>query len=309
MARGIEGREIFRDEKDREGFLERLAGLVGPGTCRLYAWVLMTNHFHLLVRPEGVSLSAVMRRLMTGHAVRFNRRHGRKGHLFQNRYKSVVVEEEPYVLELVRYISLNPVRARLVGTMSELDGFPYSGHGVIAGTRAYPAQDVEGVLCRFSERAREAVGLYREFMEAGFGQGRREGLRGGGLVRSAGGVEAVLSRKVEEREAADPRILGGGDFVEELWGRSESPKVGSTMDVGTILSEVAESTGVSTGEILGASRSRQAARARRLFYQRAQNEAGASASLLGRLTGRSHTAVARALTEARRPGGEGQQQG
>jgi len=107
--------------------LERLAELVGPGKCRLYAWALMTNHFHLLVRPEGASLSSVMRRLMTGHAVRFNRRHGRKGHLFQNRYKSIVVEDEPYSLGLVRYISLNPVRACLVGTMSELDGFPTAG--------------------------------------------------------------------------------------------------------------------------------------------------------------------------------------
>ena len=145
MARGIEGREIFRDEKDREAFLARLAGLVGPGKCRLYAWALMTNHFHLLVRPEGASLSSIMRRLMTGHAVRFNLRHGRKGHLFQNRYKSVVVEEEPYFLELVRYISLNCVRAGLIGTMAELDVYPFGGHAVIVGKREYPAQDIEGV--------------------------------------------------------------------------------------------------------------------------------------------------------------------
>ena len=72
-----------------------------------------------------------MRRLMTGYAGWHNRRHRRQGPLFQNRYKSIVVEEEPYLLELVRYVFLNPVRARLVGGMEELDGFPYTGHSVI----------------------------------------------------------------------------------------------------------------------------------------------------------------------------------
>jgi len=300
MARGIEGREIFRDEKDREVFLERLAQLVGPGKCRLYAWVLMTNHFHLLVRPEGESLSSVMRRLMTGHAVRFNRRHGRKGHLFQNRYKSIVVEEEPYFLELVRYISLNPVRAGLVGTLSELDRFPYSGHAVIVGRREYPCQDIEGVLVRFSEGARDARRLYGKFIAAGFGQGTRDEFRGGGLIRSAGGVEAVVWRKAEEREAADPRILGAGEFVEEVWGRSETPKPRRLGDLERILADVSEKLGVSREEILGPGQTRRSAGARRLFYLRAQEEAGATAAHLGRLSDRSHTTVAKAIDQARR---------
>ena len=90
IVRGIERRDVFLDGDDRAAFVRRLAALLGTTQTDLLAWALLSNHFHLLVRPEGASLSAVMRRLMTGHAVRFNRRHGRKGHLFQNRYKSIV---------------------------------------------------------------------------------------------------------------------------------------------------------------------------------------------------------------------------
>ena len=147
MARGIEGWDIFRDDAVREGFLKRLGDLANkPGGPRLYAWALLPSHCHL---------SRFMRRLMTGHAVTYNLRHRRKGHLFQNRYKSIVVEEETYFLELVRYIHLNPVRAGIVKNVEELANYPYSGHSVIMGKREYSAQDVDTVLARFSERKKQ----------------------------------------------------------------------------------------------------------------------------------------------------------
>ena len=114
MARGIEGREIFKDDKDRKAFLERLALILEETQTQCYAWALIPNHFHLLLRTGPTPISTVMRRLMTGYAVTFNKRHKRSGHLFQNRYKSIVCEEEPYLLELIRYIHLNPIRAGLV---------------------------------------------------------------------------------------------------------------------------------------------------------------------------------------------------
>lgn len=114
IARGIGRREIFTDDKDRQSFLDRLGGILGETNTECFAWALIPNHFHLLVRTGLAPLSQVMRRLLTGHAVVFNRRHRRSGHLFQNRYKSVVCEEDPYLLELVRYIHLNPLRAGIV---------------------------------------------------------------------------------------------------------------------------------------------------------------------------------------------------
>jgi len=108
-ARGIEQGIIFRDDADREDFIERLAGILVETQTRCFAWALMDNHFHLLLRTGKAPVATVMRRLMTGHAVSFNKRHRRHGHLFQNRYKSILCQEDAYLTELVRYLHLNPV--------------------------------------------------------------------------------------------------------------------------------------------------------------------------------------------------------
>ena len=100
-----------------------------------YAWALILNHFHILLRTGATPLSTVMRRLMTGYAVTFNIRHRRSGHLFQNRYKSVICEEDPYLLELIRYIHLNPLRAKLVKDLKELDKYLWTGHSALLAKR------------------------------------------------------------------------------------------------------------------------------------------------------------------------------
>jgi len=138
MARGIERRKIFKDDKDRQSFLDRLALILEKTQTQCYAWALIPNHFHLLLRTGATPLSNVMRRLMTGYAMTFNRRHRRAGHLFQNRYKSVVCEEDPYLLKLIRYIHLNPLRAKLVEDLKALDKYPWAGHSTILGRRKNP---------------------------------------------------------------------------------------------------------------------------------------------------------------------------
>ena len=138
MARGIERRKIFLDDKDRTSFLERFAVILDETQTQCYAWALIPNHFHLLLRIGPTPLSKVMRRLMTGYAVTFNKRHKRSGHLFQNRYKSVVCEEDAYLLELIRYIHLNPLRAGLVKDLKELDKYPWTGHSAILGRHKNP---------------------------------------------------------------------------------------------------------------------------------------------------------------------------
>ncbi len=101
-----------------------------------------------------------MRRLLTGYAVSFNRRHRRHGQLFQNRYKSILCEEEPYLLKLVRYLHLNPLRARVVADLNELGHYPYSGHSALMGQRKRAWQAVDSVLRRFGKIARTARGRY-----------------------------------------------------------------------------------------------------------------------------------------------------
>jgi len=246
MARGIERRKIFKDDNDRSSFLERLALILEKTQTQCYAWALIPNHFHLLLRTGPFPLSTVMRRLMTGYAVTFNHRHRRAGHLFQNRYKSVVCEEDPYLLELIRYIHLNPLRAKLVGDLKALDKYPWAGHSAILGRRKNPlilpitkdsnkaSDEVNSkseirnpkseislahkttmdVLLHFADKINIARRRYRQFVKNGIEQGRRPELQGGGLVRSAGGNKVgLLGRKKEEREKGDERILGSGDFV------------------------------------------------------------------------------------------------
>lgn len=294
MARGIEGRDIFVSDKERDEFLERLAELAGErGGPALYAWALMSNHFHLLLRPAEIHLSTFMQRLTTSHALNFNKRHKRSGHLFQNRYKSIVIEEDSYFLELVRYINLNPVRAGIVGDLNALEKYRYAGHSVMMGKREFAVQDVDGVLSWFSDKRGMALAKYRDFVDEGFDQGVREDLRGGGLIRSAGGTIALLARGSEANDSADERILGSGEFVEFVLKANCAARPSAMID--EILQDVSASSGISAKAILGQSRARVVCQARVEFFRRAQEEAGASVTELGRMTGRSHVAVLRAL--------------
>jgi putative transposase len=133
MGRGIERKEIFFSDADRSDFLDRLAGLVEEGALDVYAWVLMPNQFHLLCKTRNRPLPSSMRKILTGYVVNLNRRHCRYGHLFQNRYKSIVCQEDRYLKELVRYIHLNLLRAGLVKDMAELSRNPWSGDSALMG--------------------------------------------------------------------------------------------------------------------------------------------------------------------------------
>ena len=145
MVQGIEGRAIVRDDQDRDDGVRRLGEVAVAKGLTVYAWALLPNHRHLLVRTGATPLARAMRSLLTGYAGAFNRRHRRRGHLFQNRYKSIVVEEEPDLLELVRYLHLNPLRAKVVPDLRGLDRYPYTGHAVLLGRRRCPWQDTASV--------------------------------------------------------------------------------------------------------------------------------------------------------------------
>jgi REP element-mobilizing transposase RayT len=121
IVRGIELRKLFRDDDDRHDFLYRFGAILQKSRTRCFAWVLMPNHVHLLLRTSLAPISAVMRQLLTGYAVSFNLKHRRSGHRFQNRYKSILCQEDAYLKELVRYIHLNPIRAKQIADLNALD--------------------------------------------------------------------------------------------------------------------------------------------------------------------------------------------
>jgi REP element-mobilizing transposase RayT len=214
MVRGIERRKIFKDNKDRVNFVERLGHIIKDTSTSCFAWSLLSNHVHLLLVTGDHPISTVMRRLLTGYAVTFNRRHKRYGQLFQNRYKSILCQEDPYFIELVRYIHLNPLRAKIVKNYSSLSRYGYCGHGVILGNKGNDWQDVDYVLGFFGKKMKIAQKQYKEYVNKGIEKGRRPDLVGGGLIRSLGGwSEARKLGKGERRLKGDERILGDSQFV------------------------------------------------------------------------------------------------
>jgi REP element-mobilizing transposase RayT len=265
MVRGIEGRSIFRDDRDREDLLTRLAALVKTTGLTVYAWALLPNHAHLLVRTEARPLGRVMRCLLTGYAGAFNRRYRRRGHLFQNRYKSVVVEEDRYFLELVRYLHLNPLRAGVVSDLPALDRYPWTGHSVIMGHTSRPWQSSQNVLASFGSSLLRARRQYRAFMAAGIPLGRRPELQGGGLVRSAGGWRAVHQlRRGREAYLSDERVLGGSDFVEELLKHVESrtPHRPKQIPLAILIRRVCAAVGIRSEALTASGRRPAVSRAR-----------------------------------------------
>jgi putative transposase len=284
MIRGIERRKIFLDDRDREDFLDRLATLLPETGTACYAWAFLSNHAHFLFRTGVVPLAKVMRRLLTGYAVKFNRGHQRHGHLFQNRYKSIVCQEDAYLKELVRYIHLNPVRAGLVQGLKELNDYPYSGHSALTGKQGRAWQDVDYVLAYFGKTRRTAIRSYVRYVSAGIELGRQDTLTGGGFVRSVGGWAEVrrLRKDGQDHVMSDERILGDSAFVESVISQADESLERYCewkrrgYDVGRIAARVAEIYGMEPHEVLSPGRQKQKVKARSLFCFWVVRELGVS---------------------------------
>jgi REP element-mobilizing transposase RayT len=301
MVRGISKTDIFGDDQDRTRFLERLGVTVMDGQCTVYAWALMTNHVHILFKSGKQGISSVMRRLLTWYAQYYNRRHKRTGHLFENRYKSILCDEDNYLLALVRYIHLNPLRAGIVKTIEELNRYPWSGHRTIVGKTTYPWMDTEYVLAQFGNTRRKALHEYRSFMREGVGQGHIKELTGGGLIRSQGGWSQVLSlQRRGQKEDFDERILGGGDFVHNILKEAEENQLrqvkakrgGKTIQ--KIIEEECRKEGISIMELKGGGKRRKVSDTRARIAVRGRDELGLTAAAIARQVGVNTSAITRA---------------
>ena len=300
LGRGIARTQVFRDDTDRADFVERVAALGRGRQWSVYAWALMPNHFHLLVRTGDAPLSQSMQRLLTGYVVNFNRRHRRSGHLFQNRYKSIVCEDNPYLLELTRYIHLNPLRVGRVKRLAALRGYPWTGHAALLGGVDRDWQDTATVLAHFGPKRRQAVERYAAFVRAGIPHGRRSDLGGGGLIRSAGGWAQVRAlRRKGITVASDERILGSGEFTEHLLAEAASKEKETlrfsrrVVALATLARKIVAGAGVTEGELRSGSRKPAVVRARRLFCQVAVKGLGYSGGRVARFLGVTTSAVNR----------------
>ncbi|HEY3277764.1 MAG TPA: transposase [Syntrophorhabdaceae bacterium] len=298
IIRGIEQSSVFEDSKDCENFLARLGAILTETGTSCYAWALLTNHGHFLIRTGAFPLSTVMGRLLTGYAQQFNRRHTRHGHLFQNRYKAFLVEDEPYFLELIRYIHLNPIRAGIIHTMKELDHYPRTGHAVIMGKLTRSWQDTS-MLGLFGQKAQ-----YRRFVEKGISLGPQPELTGGGLIRSARGrVEVKELRR--EGVKSDERILGRSDFVDSVLRRAEEAsrkrlelkETGLTLE--TLIKDVARHFNTDEGLIRSPIKQRTVSRTRAIIVHLALDRLRIMGVEAGKVLNLTPSAISRLAARGR----------
>jgi putative transposase len=292
-ARGIEKRKIFLSDEDREDFLQRLTVVCQGGAAFIYAWSLLDNHFHLAIRTGKMSLSTVMRRVMTGYAVGFNRKRKRAGHLFQNRFGSTIVDAEEYFLRLVRYIHLNPVWAGMVRNLRALAKYKWTGHSVLMGHSMREFQIVDDVLARFANRAGPARKALVEFMGEDGASDDMKTFEGGGLIRSMGGTtEVAKAQRRKERQLFDERVLGDGDFVERVLKQIEgdeqplklNQKAVEARLVG-LLNRACELAGIQIEELTSGSRRRKVVRVREAVAFLAIRRLGFSGARVARALG------------------------
>jgi putative transposase len=173
MVRHTSRRAIFRDDHDREDLVASLAALAHDRRLAVYAWALMSNHFHLLVRTVNVSLESSMRSLLACFAAAIARREGAARRV-PDRYQSNVCKAGRHFLEIVRYIHLNPFRGGIVRHVDELDDYPYTGHSALMATVPRDWQSTEEVLECFGSSAGWARAAYRKFVcEGALARGAR----------------------------------------------------------------------------------------------------------------------------------------
>jgi hypothetical protein len=240
-----------------------------------------------------------MKKLLTGYVVNFNLRHKRTGHLFQNRYKSIICEDDPYLLELTRYIHLNPVRAGMVSGVEGLNNYRWAGHSVIMGRVERKWQDIDTVLGYFG-RGREAMEKYEQFVREGVSQGRKPELVGGGLIRSLGGWSQVLSlRRKGIKVASDERILGSGGFIERLLSEAEEREKETLRlsrkvpDLVSLARGIVKREGIEEAELRSGIRNKRVVRGRRALCQLAVGKMGYPGAEVARFLGVTTSAVNR----------------
>lgn len=191
-SRGNEKKDIFRDTKDRQRFLRYLESATERYGASMHVYCLMSNHYHLLLETPRGNLSEIMRHINGAYTTYFNVRHQRAGHLFQGRYKAILVEFDEYAKELSRYIHLNPVRAGIVENPGK---YPWSSYQYYVGHRKAPAWLVAGfILSYFSKKVSSARKTYREFVQTFIGPE----------------YESPLQNVVAST------ILGSSDFVQKI---------------------------------------------------------------------------------------------
>ena len=240
ILRGNGGQDIFFDDEDRYHLYLLLQHGVERYGHRIHGFCCMTNHIHLAIQVADEPLSGIMQNLSFRYTRWINKKQARTGHLFQGRYKSILVDADSYVLELVRYLHLNPVRAGMVENPRD---YAWSGHRAYLGLENLPWLETEWVLRQFAKRLKTCRERYESFVLAGIEEGHRTEFHDGG---------------------EDGRVLADDRFLERVVGQRVEPSPEVSLD--EIVATVSAEYGISEAELRGSSRNRLVSEARACNY-------------------------------------------
>lgn len=312
MGRTITGRPLFSDDYDRISFIVRLGRCCTCCGVKVLAWCLMPNHFHLLVRTSETPLSSFMARLLTGHASHMNTRHQGRGHLFQGRFKSILVADESYLSNLICYIHLNPVRAGLANGLAALDAYRWCGHRMLKGSPAPFWMDVRSALESFAGETKSAVRAYQQLMAQGDLPGGTEHVPVHALTRS--GIDGPAGRAVSREWDVSREHLTGGSRTARRIAREVPEDVRSRFrkrvqadeGIAALLEEVKRRWRINRNELLKRSWGGDISEARAFLAFYLTTELGFSLAEAGRWLGISRAAAYRAVMRfVSRRGGAG----
>jgi REP element-mobilizing transposase RayT len=246
ILRGNGKQDIFIEDEDRYHLFLLLQEGIERYRHQVHAFCLMTNHIHLVVQVAEISLSRIMQNLSFRYTRWFNWRHCRSDHLFQGRYKAVLVEGDSHLLELVRYVQLNPVRAKMVTTPEE---YPWTSHRAYCGHETIPWLATEPTLSMFSGKKEYSVRAYAAFIRDGLAEERRPEFHGEGV--------------------ADCRVCGDDEFVERMVGKEKG--MCGKVSVEDVISCICRKYSLTEGELVRPGKSRSAAQARSMAAWVAQD--------------------------------------
>jgi len=241
MVRGINGMEIFTDDSDRCYYLELFTKSIEATGYLCYAWVLMSTHSHFVVRCSEKPLSELMRMLNSQYAKYFNKKNNRHGYVFQDRFKSIITQDQKYLESLIRYVHLNPLRARVCETLKVLDTYPWCGHSVLLGNSFQPFQTTKSVLHRFGTDINSGIKKYQEYMA----EGSLAEKNGDGIIESI----RRSNKGIEKKNEKPCWVIGDRDFVLSVMKKNEkrlhrSIALREAWPLENVLSKLADIAGV-----------------------------------------------------------------
>ncbi len=222
MFRGVAGFDIFEDDLDRRVFLSQARDSFDGTALRCLTWSLMDNHGHLASQTQGGSLSTGMHRLETRYAMYFNRRNQRRGHVVQNRFKSLLLDEETYLLRVVRYVMLNPVEGGIVRSLEELEDYPWTSYPALLGRSQTRLGDTSFTLRLFADGEDAARRELRAWMREGLH--KRDPIASL-LEASPGRPDKILQSEIRAASIGerDATVVGDSRFIAKILTEAVDP--------------------------------------------------------------------------------------